>query len=176
MDWPDPSTLALVKYPAPLLRRRCKAVPDDAFGPGLVAVVERMFDLMGEHEGVGIAAPQCGLDARVFVMDPGDDLGGERAYVNPVLSDADGDEDGEEGCLSLPDVRVGVRRATAIRIRAKSPSGEDIDEVADDFRARVWQHEADHLDGRLIIDAMSPSETMANKAKLKELEAAYKRA
>ena len=174
MDWPDPSTLRLVKYPDPLLRRRCRAVPDDAFDDGLRAVVARMFELMAEHEGVGIAAPQCGLDARLFVMDAGDDLGGPRAYVNPVLDEADGDDEADEGCLSLPKVNVNVARATTLRLRARDPHGRPIEETADDFRARVWQHETDHLDGRLIIDRMSPTEKLAHRGVLRDLEADYR--
>jgi peptide deformylase len=170
---PDADDLKLVLYPSPGLRKRVPKITtfDDETKAKLQAIADRMLEMMREHEGVGLAGPQAAVQARLFVMNPTGEEGDDRVYVNPKLTDAEGDEEAEEGCLSLPDIRTPVLRATRLRMQAKSVDGEDIDEIGEDFIARVWQHEVDHLDGILILDKMPPTVKMANRKKLKELEA-----
>ncbi len=173
-DEADAAKLRVVLWPDPILRRPCKAVTsfDAEAKRRLRITADQMLAMMAEEEGVGLAGPQVGLDVRLFVMDAreGD---GPQAYVNPVLSDPDGEEEGEEGCLSLPEIRTPVLRSRRLRLTAKTPEGDDVDVTADGFVARVWQHEIDHLNGVLILDKMPPSVKMAVKKDLKLLETRY---
>ena len=169
---PDPASLKLVIYPHPALKKVAKDVQH--FDAWLRAVVERMKDLMVEHKGVGLAAPQIGLSLRIYVASPTAKREDARVYINPVLSDEHGDEEGEEGCLSLPDIRIKVVRATTLRVEALDETGQPFSENLTDYPARIMQHENDHLDGILLLDRMSPVAKLANRRKIKDLEAAAK--
>ena len=173
----DPSAVELVLYPDPRLRRRSRPLEafDDATLGKLKVLADRMFDLMREHKGVGLAAPQVGLNLRLFVMNPTGEPSDARVYLNPVLLDPDGEEEAEEGCLSLPDIRTLVPRSSRLRIHARGLDGGTINETAEGFVTRVWQHEVDHLDGVLILDKMPPTAKMASKKKLRELEDDWKK-
>jgi peptide deformylase len=169
---PNPAELQLVIYPDP----RLKAIARDVqqFDDWLVAVVERMKDLMVENKGVGLAAPQVGLSLRIFVASAAGKREETRAYINPVLTDEHGQEEGEEGCLSLPDIRINVLRFKTVRVEALDEHGKPFSVPLEDFSARVVQHENDHLDGILLLDRMSPMARLANRKKIKELEEAKK--
>jgi peptide deformylase len=158
----------LVIYPEPKLKAVAKDVQQ--FDDWLVAVVDRMKDLMVQYKGVGLAAPQVGLSLRVFVASASGKREEARAYINPMLTDEHGSEEGEEGCLSLPDIRIKVLRFKTLRIEALDEHGKAFSESLADFAARVVQHENDHLDGILLLDRMSPMAKLANRKKIKELE------
>lgn len=164
--------VGLVKWPDPRLRK--KAAPVESFDAETVEILKalagRMFEIMRQEKGVGLAAPQVGVLIRMFVMDAGD---GEKIYINPDLSDPEGEDEAEEGCLSLPDIRTPVLRCTRLRMQARDLEGNAIDETSDDFPARVWQHETDHLNGVLILDKMPLSVRMGVRRQLKELEEEY---
>jgi peptide deformylase len=137
------------QYPDAALRMKAKEVTE--FDPYLMQLVERMISLMGDAQGVGLAATQVGVLQRVFVFE----LEGEgtKAVVNPQLLDrASETETEEEGCLSLEGVRVPVERATSVTVEGVDPSGEPVRFELEGLGARVVQHESDHLDGVLIID------------------------
>lgn len=134
------------------------ARPVDAFGtPELLRLIEDMFDTMRAEGGVGLAAPQIGVDLAVVIF------GFDRSerypeaapvprtvLVNPVVEFVgDAIEDGWEGCLSVPGLRGVVPRAAAIRYRGFDPMGQPIERHAEGFHARVVQHECDHLQGLL---------------------------
>ena len=167
--------VGLIKWPDPRLRKR--AMPIDTFDGKTVevlkALTDRMFEIMREEEGIGLAGPQVGVSARLFVMDGGDKLGGPMVVINPVLSDPDGEDEAEEGCLSLPDIRTPVIRPTRLRLQARDLDGNPIDLIRDDFATRVWQHETDHLNGVLLLDKMPESVRMSVRKQLRELEAEY---
>ncbi len=138
------------QYPDPVLRAPTSDVVD--FDDELAALVERMTSIMGDAYGVGLAAPQLGLRLRMFTFQP--DEGPAEAVVNPQITWRSDETDIDvEGCLSLgDDVRVPVRRSISVKVAAKTPSGEDREWELDDYYARVFQHEIDHLDGVLMID------------------------
>jgi peptide deformylase len=165
---PDPASLKLVLYPHPALKKIARDVQH--FDEWLVAVVEKMKDLMVQEKGVGLAAPQVGLSLRLFVASPSGKREEARAYINPVLTDEHGSEEGEEGCLSLPDIRIKVPRFKMLRIEALDERGQPFAENLADFHARITQHENDHLDGILLLDRMSPMAKLANRKKIKDLE------
>ncbi|HEY8748773.1 MAG TPA: peptide deformylase [Tepidisphaeraceae bacterium] len=163
-----PDELKIIYYPDPRLKRMSK--PVTRFDEELRQLVVRMFKLMRESHGVGLAAPQVGKNIRLFVMNPSGEAGDDQVYINPVLSDPDGDEEAEEGCLSLPDIHVKVTRNKRIRIAAQDLDGTSFEQTGSGFIARVWQHEFDHLNGILLTDRMGPVAKMSNRKKLKELE------
>lgn len=163
--------LRIILYPDPRLRKA--STPVDAVDDDLAALVERMRVLMREDRGVGLAAPQVGINQRLFIINPTGKPEDDRVYINPELSDAEGEDEAEEGCLSLPKITVNVLRSRKLRMRAMNLQGEPFEEVADGYVARIWQHEMDHLDGVLILDKMSSLDKLAARKNLKELEEKY---
>ena len=165
----DPASLKLLIYPAEALRQSCVDVdPCDAE----VAVVARtMIELMHEHEGIGLAAPQIGMPWRLFVT-RGDEE--DLVRINPVIEVLDpAVEVEEEGCLSLPGIRVDVARPVSVVMRSLDLAGNVNEEQTDDLMGRVWQHERDHLDAVLIIDRMGPMDRLANRRQLRSLERTF---
>ena len=146
--------LTLVEYPHPALLRRAKPLVrvDDA----VCEAVERMFDIMYEAQGVGLAANQVALPYRLFIvnLEAQPDAGEELVFVNPTLSRPRGTAVQEEGCLSLPGLRMDVRRPERIVLDAWSLEGNPIHLDLDGLLARVVQHEFDHLEGRLFTDRL----------------------
>jgi peptide deformylase len=163
--------LKIIYYPDPRLRK--VAEPVKAFDDDLLALTNRMFELMREEQGVGLAAPQVGVNLRLFVMNHDGKPESDRVIANPQLLDAEGQELGEEGCLSLPKIRAQIDRATKLTLKAQDVTGKTFEEVGEDFIARVWQHEVDHLNGIMLIDRMGFTAKMGVKRKLKELEDDY---
>ena len=167
----DFSKVKVINYPDP--RLRTLGIPVKRFDSDLFALAKRMLELMREHKGVGLAAPQVGLAMRMFVMNATDDPANDRIVINPELLDLEGAKESEEGCLSIPEVRVQVRRALRCRLKALDVEGKPFELAGEDFIARIWQHETDHLNGVLIIDRMGPGDKIATKKHLKDLEAAF---
>jgi peptide deformylase len=132
-----------------------------------------MFDLMYEHRGVGLAANQVDLPYRLFVVNESGDYeqpGEERVFINPVLSGFKGQVEDEEGCLSIPGVYGQVMRAERVTVNAYDLAGQEFRGEVEGLLARIVQHETDHLDGRLFIDRLSPTEAADVREKLEELE------
>lgn len=163
-----PSKLSIVIYPDPVLRNRC--APVVSFTPELRALSEKMLRLMRNANGVGLAAPQVGISTRLFVCNPTGEQKDDLVVVNPRFIELAGGEEGAEGCLSIPEVTVNVRRATHALLEAEDIEGNTFRVAGDGLPARVWQHETDHLDGRLIIDQMSTSDEIANRRAIKQLK------
>lgn len=177
----DPAALAVQVYPNPVLRTRAQEV---APSPQVAEVARRMIELMHEHEGIGLAAPQVGLAWRLFVTfvppsdkwlvdsEPPSAEAAACVYLNPVLSDpAGGVVPYEEGCLSLPEITGSVLRPSEITINATDATGKAFTRRGAGLLARCWQHEVDHLDGVLILDRMSQLHRMKNRRLVKALEA-----
>lgn len=165
--------LTIVHYPDPVLRKRCREVT--VFDERLAALAGRMLELMRAHNGVGLAAPQVGVPIRMFVFNASGEADGDGVCVNPTLHDGEGAEEMLEGCLSLPNVEVPIRRAVSVTLRGQDAAGAVFESAGAGLLARVWQHEVDHLNGRLIIDGMSEAERIANRKALKQLEAKTRR-
>lgn len=170
---PSPESLRIIHFPDPRLRKRADEVTPEEFGPALNAIVARMFELMREDKGVGLAAPQVGVLKRLFVMNHTGEPGDDRVYINPELTDPEGSERDEEGCLSLPGIRAKILRDFKITVSAQGLDGKPFTETAEGYMARVWQHEHDHLNGTLLIDRMGPVARMQCRKKLKGLEAKF---
>lgn len=168
----DPSKLKIIHYPDPRLKKVCKPIAE--FDGQLSRLAERMITLMHEDKGVGLAAPQVGVLLRLFVCNVTGDKGKDLVVINPELTDLEGEVIAEEGCLSIPDATVNMRRAAACTLKAFDISGKPITLRGTELAARCWQHEFDHLNGKLIIDHMSEADKIANRKTLKKLECEYK--
>lgn len=165
----DPAALRIVVYPDPVLRAVARPVAEAEMAAA-AAVADRMIALMHEARGVGLAAPQVGLPVRMFVANWTQEPGDDHVFINPELREPSRrSASDEEGCLSLPELRVEVRRPTGIEIHALGADGQPFALAADGFAARVWQHESDHLDGRLITDRMGAADRLANQSALRAL-------
>ena len=169
----SPKKLRLVYYPDPVLKKKC--VPVEDFGEDLTALAARMLELMHEAKGIGLAGPQVGVLYRLFVSnvtgEPADDL----IFVNPRFGELTGATEQEEGCLSLPGIGVTMRRATQVIIEAQTTEGKPFQMTGEGLAARVWQHESDHLDGRLIVDTMSTADEIVNRRAVKQLREEFSR-
>jgi len=172
LSGPSLDHLRVIHYPDTRLKQVC--APIDQIDDDVRALAARMLELMRAEDGIGLAAPQVGILKRLFVCSvPGTDKDGERrdlVFINPVLQDFEGEDVAEEGCLSIPDVLVRVRRPTACTIIGLDLEGNQIALRGTDLLARCWQHECDHLDGKLITDRMSEMDRIANRKALKRLE------
>ena len=166
--------LELVHYPHPTLRHVSKDLK--RVDSELCDMVAQMFELMYEHEGVGLAANQVDLPYRVFVTNPSgdrDDREAEQVFINPVLRAGKGQTEAEEGCLSIPGVLGPVVRQEKITVEAYDLTGEAFCGEMEGLFARVVQHEVDHLDGKLFIDRLAPGQAAELREALEEFEIDY---
>lgn len=164
--------LKIIEHPDPRLRRVCKPVQE--FDGTLPRLAAKMLELMHQADGIGLAGPQVGVLERIFVCNVTGDPKDDQVFVNPRLSDFIGHAEGNEGCLSLPEVSVAVRRSAGCKMEAVDVSGRPFTLTADGLLARCWQHEYDHLDGKMIIDYMSEADKIANRRVIKHLESKRK--
>ncbi len=137
----------ITEYPEEVLAQVGK--PVEKFDDELAALCKDMFETMYEAEGVGLAAPQIGLDLRLFVMDC---EGIKLIAANPEIIETGGEQSSQEGCLSLGKVPAVVVRPMTARLRAQNVKGEWFEAEAEGYAARAFMHETDHCDGKLFID------------------------
>jgi peptide deformylase len=144
--------MEILKYPNPILKKASASVL--AVGDEERDLFERLSKMMYLSHGVGLAAPQIGINKQLIVIDIGD----KKVFrlANPVLLKAEGREEMEEGCLSVPNIYVNVKRPRKIKISALNETGQIINLEASGLLARAILHEIDHLRGKLIIDHLNP--------------------
>jgi len=170
------SILKIARIGYPVVRAAASPVPEEAFAnPLFQKLIDDMRETMYEYDGVGVAAPQVHESLRLAVLEvPGSDERSEdgvpfTVLANPVVTPiGDEVERGWEGCLSVPDLRGVVPRATRVRLEARDREGTPYTLEASGFHARVIQHECDHLDGNVYLDRMTDMKTLCF---LKEFEA-----
>jgi len=160
-------------YPDPVLRERTR--PVEQFDDALADLAREMVETMNQSDGLGLAGPQVGLSLSIVIVSADTQPGSEIVLVNPEIYDTDGWEVSEEGCLSFPGIYVKIGRFGRIRARYRDPKGEPRELEAEGLLARVIQHERDHLDGRLLVDRMSPVQRMTQRRRLRELKDRYQR-
>lgn len=168
--------LRVLHYPHPVLLRPAKVLK--RVDAELRSMIREMFDLMYQHDGIGLAGPQVGLPYRVFVMNESGDPGKpeqEHVFINPVISKAKGTEEKEEGCLSLPKLYAPVRRPTDIHVSAYNLAGQAVEADVSGLFARIVQHENDHLDGVMFIDRISQTALMDVRDHLEEFRDEFER-
>ena len=152
----------IIYLPDPRLRKLSTQVL--AFDDQLHALIEDMFDTMYDAKGVGLAAPQIGINIRLSVVDVVGDKSQQLVLANPEIIASEGLIEYQEGCLSVPSVYDTVKRAEKVTLRAQDKFGEFYEMDAEGLLGECFQHEIDHLNGKLFVDLLSPlKRTMARK-------------
>lgn len=148
------SKLNILEFPDPRLRRVAR--PVETVGERERQLAEDMLETMYEARGIGLAATQVNEGIRLVVMDLSEERDEPRVFINPEITERDGSQTCEEGCLSVPGVYAEVERAEKIKVRSLDLEGESRELEADGLLAVCIQHEIDHLDGKVFIDYLSP--------------------
>jgi peptide deformylase len=163
----------IVVYGDPVLRQRAKEAEE---GTDLKPLIKDMFETMYGAQGVGLAAPQIGKSIRLFIVDGSvieDDetlQDFKKAFINPEMLEELGDEwEYEEGCLSIPNIRENVSRNEKLRIRYFDEDWNQHEEEYSGIKARIIQHEYDHIEGKLFIDYLTPLKKRLLKSKLSDI-------
>jgi len=161
--------LEIVTYPNPVLET--PGEPVTVFDKKLKQLVADMFETMVAASGVGLAAPQVGVSRRLFVMDcsGGRDPQQRVALINPVVLNIEGEQNGDEGCLSFPGVFFPVKRSLRAVVQAQDTSGETFELDGMDLTARCMLHETDHCDGIVFIDHTTVLKREMVKRKMRKL-------
>jgi peptide deformylase len=148
----------------PILKER--SAPVSNIDGKLHKLTEDMLTTMYEVPGLGLAAPQIGVQRRLFVYDVGD---GPHVLVNPELIESSGEWEFEEGCLSVPGLTFDIVRPKEVHVRGLDLDGNVVDIEADELEARLFQHELDHLEGILLIEHLDEEQSKEAKRALREL-------
>ncbi|MDQ3107902.1 MAG: peptide deformylase [Actinomycetota bacterium] len=152
------SGYAIRLFGDPVLKQRAAEVT--SVDGSLLRLVDDMVVTMYEAPGVGLAAPQVGVQKRLFVYDLHDGLGA-RTIINPSISDSRGEWEYEEGCLSVPGLYFPIVRPKEVHLTGYDLDGNEVSIEADEFEARVFQHELDHLDGKLLLEHLDADQRKA---------------
>lgn len=168
--------MEIVHYPHPALRWKSKPVRE--IDSRLRETIAQMFELMYAARGIGLAANQVALPYQVFIMNPTGDpeqKDQECVFINPEIVHRKGSVEGEEGCLSLPELYGQVRRANEIVVEAFDLDGNGFEMRLDELPSRIVQHECDHLRGILFVDRMTESGRREIQPKLADFETLFRR-
>ncbi len=139
--------LNIIRYPNPILKKKAKAIKK--IDPKIKKLIADMEETMRAAPGVGLAAPQVGESVRLFVADVGEGL---IVFINPKIVKKKGEQTLMEGCLCLPGIEAPVKRASYAKVKGLNAKGEKQEIEAEGLLAQVFQHEIDHLDGKVFID------------------------
>jgi len=166
------SLLQIVTYPNPVLLSVGKPIEAADFQHNLTETVDKMFLTMYDAGGVGLAAPQVGISKRFFVMDVRDKEGGlkPQVFINPQIIHIEGEQIGDEGCLSFPGLFQVVKREMRVIVRAQDIKGEEFEADVEGLAARCVLHETDHCDGIVFIDRVTPLKRRMARRKIKRLQ------
>jgi peptide deformylase len=169
------SKLNILEFPDPRLTTVASDV--DTFDEALKKLIQDMIEIMYSAHGIGLAATQVDVHKRLLVLDVSENQDQPRVYINPQILTSEGEQDHEEGCLSVPGIYASVKRAELITIRAEDSDGNTFEEQAEGLHAVCIQHEMDHLIGRLFVDYLSPlKRNMVRKKLEKQRKVAAKEA
>jgi peptide deformylase len=149
----------------PVLRQKAAEVTD--IDGRLAKLVDDMIPTMYEAAGLGLAAPQVGVQKRLFVYDLQDEQG-PKVLVNPTISEARGEWVYEEGCLSVPGLHWEIVRPKEVHLTGLDLDGNEVSIEADELLARLFQHELDHLDGRLLVDLLDEEQRKEAKRAMRD--------
>jgi peptide deformylase len=165
-----PSLTTMSTYPVrvfgdPVLKQKAKDVTD--IDGQLARFVETMVDTMYEASGVGLAAPQVGVQKRMFTFDVGE---GPQVLINPEVAEATGEWTYEEGCLSIPGFHFEILRPKVVTMTGVDLDGNEVVIEGDELLGRVFLHELDHLDGVLMLDRLDPDERKRALRELRDID------
>jgi peptide deformylase len=163
----------IVKYGDPVLEMKAATITEFDT-PELNQLIDDMFESMYAAHGVGLAAPQIGISKRIAVIDVSfkEDPDAKLVLINPEIIKLDGKQSQSEGCLSIPEFRENVSRAKKATVRAQDAKGKVYEKTGDDLLARAFQHEIDHLEGKLYIHRISGLKRDLLRRKIRKLEKA----
>ncbi|KTC94316.1 peptide deformylase [Legionella erythra] len=158
----------IIYLPDAVLRQVAK--PVEQFDDALQTLIDDMFETMYSVNGVGLAAPQIGVSLRLSVIDVIGDKKQQLVLINPEIIASEGQKEYQEGCLSVPGVYDTVVRADKVTIRALDRTGKSYEMTADGLLGECFQHEIDHLNGRLYVDLLSPLKRTMARRKLEKFK------
>lgn len=158
----------IIYLPDPRLRQVSK--PVEIFDEALSTLIDDMFETMYKARGVGLAAPQIGINIRLAVVDVSNNKSQQLVLVNPEIISQVGEAEYSEGCLSVPGAYDKVKRAEKVRMRAFDRHGQMYEMDAEALLAECLQHEIDHLNGKLFIDLLSPLKRTLARKKLEKFK------
>lgn len=157
--------LKIVKYPDPILKKNSEEVQKG--DQSLRSLIPQMIEAMQGNQGIGLAAPQVGILKQIIVVTEGEE---SHVFLNPrIIKQSKEKEQDEEGCLSLPGLFVKVLRSKQVQVTAQTINGQEIQIKAKGLGARIFQHEIDHIKGKLIIHHISPLTRWKLRNQLKNL-------
>ena len=159
------TSLKIRLYGDPCLRK--KSIPLKVLTDQKLKLIQSMITMMQENKGIGLAAPQLGINERLIVVDVGE---GPIVLVNPQIKSTEGSAELEEGCLSIPGVMVNVTRPQRITVQYCDENNKRIEKECENLLARVILHEIDHLNGKLIVDYAGITKRKEIKEQLREIE------
>ena len=157
-------SLSIRIFGDPVLRQQAREVTD--IDGRLVTLVDDMVETMYAAPGLGLAAPQVGVQKRLFVYDLGD---GPQTLVNPEIVESDGEWSFDEGCLSVPGLSWEIVRPKTIHLVGRDLDGNEVSIEADELASRLFQHELDHLDGVLLVERLDEEQRREARQALREL-------
>jgi peptide deformylase len=160
------AVLGVLHFPHPNLRK--KATPVDSIDASITKLAEDMLETMYDEGGIGLAATQVDVQKRLVVMDLSEDRNEGLILINPEITFSEGEEESQEGCLSVPGFYENVMRADKIHCRYLDVEGVQKELQAEGLLAVCIQHEIDHLDGKLFIDYLSPLKRQYIQKKIKK--------
>jgi peptide deformylase len=160
------SKLDILTFPDPRLRRTAKPVPE--VNDDTRRLVDDMLETMYAAPGIGLAAIQVDIPYRIIAIDISDEHNAPLCLINPEICEREGEEEMEEGCLSVPGFYESVTRAERVRVRALNRDGEPFEKDADGLLAVCIQHEIDHLEGKLFVDYISSLKRQRIRKKLEK--------
>ncbi|MBL7002945.1 MAG: peptide deformylase [Gammaproteobacteria bacterium] len=160
------SILNILHFPDNRLRKKANEVT--VFDDAIRTLVADMFETMYAAPGIGLAATQVNVHKRILVMDISEQNNEPMCLINPEIIATEGEEEQDEGCLSVPGFYEKVQRAEKIQVKAKNELGQEIEIEADGLKAVCIQHEMDHLDGKLFVDYISSLKRMRIQKKLEK--------
>ncbi|MEW6609639.1 MAG: peptide deformylase [bacterium] len=165
--------LPIKVYPDPILHKKAKEITK--IRKRTLNLINNMIETMYAANGIGLAANQVGVLHRIIIMDTSQNEKDKNHHnpvvlINPEILSCEGENVGEEGCLSFPEIRVEIRRATQVRAKALNVNGETIEIEATGLPSRVLQHEIDHLNGIVFIDRMEKQTRESLKNQLEMLK------
>ena len=146
-----------------------KTEPVTEITPEILSIVDELFAIMYQDDGVGLAANQVGILKRILVMDTEGNGKNPLCLINPEIVGREGESTGFEGCLSFPGIYLEITRAAKVHVKATNQRGEPIELHAEGLLARCAQHEIDHLDGKVFVDKISPLKKERALAKMAKM-------
>lgn len=163
----------IIYLPDDRLRKQSKKI--DTFGENLQTLIDDMFDTMYDAKGVGLAAPQIGINLMLSVIDVIGDRTQQLVIINPEVIESREEEEYEEGCLSIPGVYDKVKRAKWVNVAALDREGKPFEIASEGLLGECLQHEIDHLNGKLFVDLLSPLKRNLARKKLEKVKRAMSR-